>query len=155
MKYTTLLISVFPYIIDIAVKLVSNFLDPKIMRKALISLAMIPKRSGDTFTLDGDQRQVIVSHLSHETLKVVTILTTLSSFFAAVLVLYNTHEKWWPLPLLFILFLFSLILVAWTYTKDVAYMNDKNRIGLRRDTSVVLLLCAYDVVLGILTVIAC
>jgi hypothetical protein len=154
MKYTILVVSVFPFLIDIAVKLVSNFVDPQLMRKALTSLVTLPMREGEKCLLNGDQREVIVAHLSHESLKAVTVLTTISSFFVAVLVLWNAREKWWPLPLLFAVFLFGIILVGWTYTKDVAYMNDKNCVGLRRDTSVVLLLCFYDVILGFLTVIA-
>jgi len=89
--------------------------------------------------------------VSHATLIPTTILTLLSSFVAAmVLVLEYSDSRW--VGLLLPLVLVSAIAVMWWVFPARVYTFRRKWLGIQGSVWLIIVFCAYDVLLGALTI---
>ena len=147
-------ITILPYIVSIIVKLCNILIEKPLMVSTLEDVANLPRPEGVSFDLTSTQRGVISSHLSHATLKVTTILTTLASLVAAILIVLQSKAPEALFWILLIFVVFAILFVSWIYPKKVYYFERPILRCLDRATIVTIVLCFYDVLLALLSLAA-
>jgi hypothetical protein len=120
------------------------------MLAVLEDLASLPKPSSCGFELDQNQREVIVSHISHSNLKATAIITSLSSLFAVSVLVIRGDANAWEMYCLFGCLVLGLILISWILPKKVYYSQEQSWFGIKRKTLLTLAMCLYDGLLGAL-----
>jgi len=140
-----LTVTAIPYVLAIIIKVCSITLDEHSIIGALEDLAVLPRPKNIDFKLDSDQRAVIFNHVSHALLKNTAILTSLTSYVSAVvMVLENRGLRWMPTALAVFTLLEVLVIVI-VLPKKAGYFAISSAWGIERGTVLVLLLCIYDV----------
>lgn len=148
----TTVLAFLPYFVGIALKLSSLIKDKKMMLSALEDLINLPKPPNSSFELTRDQREVLVAHLSHSNLKATTIITSLSSLFAASVLVIRHQAQTWMIATLLAFLLLGLGVISWVLPKKVYYFHQVTRLGLKKGTIITLLMCLYDLLLAALAI---
>jgi hypothetical protein len=146
-------ILVLPYVTSVMVKLSSLFFDRRLILSALDSLAGIPPPLNHAgFALDKNQQEVIARYVGHASLVSMSLLTVLSSFIAAIVLVINGLEyQWvgWLLPIILI----AMILIVWWVLPSRVYNFRKKWLGIKHETWLILLFCCFDILLAITTIL--
>lgn len=109
--------------------------------------------SNGKLKLESGAQNVIVTHLTHASLKTNTILTSFASTFAFLATVLSERPDFSNMGLLLLLlFLFGMALLIWVLPRRVGYFDDKSWLGIEYGTLATLLFCLYDVALALTVV---
>lgn len=147
----SLFILLLPYIVSAALKLSDIFLDRRIMSQTLSDLVRQSGPGPDgMLKLGSGEQNVIISFLTHASLKTSGVLTCFTSSFAFLATILLERPVFSHMGLLLLaLFLFGIALLIWVLPQSPGYFDGKNRLGIERGTLATLLFCLYDIALAV------
>jgi len=138
-------ILLLPYAVALLIKLPSIFLEKRIITGVLENIASLPKPPSVIFDLNADQRNVIAAHLIHANLKTTILITFVTSFVSAVVIVFDNKGIHW-MPLILPLFLaVGCVMLAWVLPSKPHSFCEPGWFGLERSSWALLLSCGYDV----------
>jgi hypothetical protein len=150
-------IVILPYVVSILLKIVSLGLDDRVMAASLEELVSLPKPPGEEFQLRHDQREIIVERLSSASLKTTTILTSIVSLFAAVIIVLGNQaiaKTSWAAWLLLLFLMLGVASISWLLPKRMDFFGGRGWLRLRKGTWATLALCLFDMALAALSVVS-
>jgi hypothetical protein len=109
--------------------------------------------AGGKLKLESGEQNVIVTYLTHASLKTSTILTCFASSFAFLATVLVEQPGFSNMGVVLLaLFLFGMGMLVWVLPRSVGYFDDKSRIGIEKGTLATLLFCVYDLALALTVV---
>ena len=151
-SHITKLLLALPILVGLVLKIAAISLLPKVMMKSLEDLVDVSPGDTMNFTLDEDQRSLILDLVSNEALKTVAILTFLVAIFDGFLAVYLQPSVWHLIGLSLIFFA-VIVLLFWLIPMSPQEMTQKAVFGLKIADWVTLIFCLLDITIGSLSLI--
>lgn len=144
-------ITLIPYGVAILLKTANYLFSSKIAMNAMDRLFSLPKPSGEGPRLTKVQRQVLVKHLSCASLKSTAILSSLTSLFAAAVIIAEAKAGAWAICSLLGFLVLGVVLFYWIYPKEVFYFDQPSVLHIRGAAIITIVLCFFDILLALLS----
>jgi hypothetical protein len=103
--------------------------------------------------LNEEQLAVVNKVLGYSGLKVTTTVTVISSIAALFIVILKSSRMWWWWVFIAVVCV-GFITWAWVYTGNPGKFADKKVLSISKATWVLIIFCAFDTLLAILSVFA-